>query len=423
MMLKRFQIRILLSGLIVLMTISIHAQSRRCLTHDHYNEAVLNNPELADQRARQRKALNQIIKSQKFQKNKATVTLPVVFHVIYNTSAQNIDSTQIASQIDVLNADFRKLNSNIGILQGGFVNLAADSEFEFKLATTDPNGNATNGITRTVTTNPAIGGSSTDYYDPAKGGVAAWDPERYINIWVVNINSAGGDFGFATFPGDADPPSSDGCVIDYKYLGTTGTAAASQPQHLGRTLTHEMGHYFGLFHIWGDVDDCSVDDDIADTPLQETSTEDCVTYPYFDACTTTGDGINFFNYMDYTDDECMAMFTLEQKAKMQGIMSMTYTNGGRSELAQFFASNQSLPTRTIDVFPNPFSGRLQLTLDDSIKLGEQISIYDINGRLVLSSKVSGTQMDLDLRDQPDGVYFVQITTKDAIWNGKVVQFK
>ena len=423
MILNRISIRTILTSLIAVAALTISAQGTRCLAHEHYSQAVVDNPELAQVRVDRKKVLNQIIRTQNNQKNRAAVTLPIVFHVIYNTSAQNIDSTQIASQIDVINADFRKLNSNIGILQGGFVNLAADSEFEFKLATTDPNGNASNGITRTVTTNPAIGGSDTDYYDPDKGGVPAWDPERYINVWVVNINSAGGDFGFATFPGEADPVTSDGCVIDYKYFGTTGTAAASQPQHLGRTLTHELGHYFGLFHIWGDVDDCSVDDDIADTPMQETSTEECLTYPFFDDCTTSGDGINFYNYMDYTDDDCMAMFTVDQKAKMQAVISMTYAAGGRSELAQFFSSQKEIPTLELEVFPNPFSGRLQLTLDTSIDTGDKVEVFDITGRQVLSTVVSGSQMDLDLASQSDGIYLVQIRTDAALWYSKVVLIK
>jgi len=423
MILKRLQLRIFLPGIILLVALSIQAQTKRCLAQEHYKQALAHNPELAAKRAAQRKSINQIIKSHRNEKNKAVVTLPIVFHVLHNSPTQNIDSTQIASQIDVINADFRKLNSNIGILQGGFVNLAADTEFEFKLATTDPNGNATNGITRKATTNPAIGGSDTDYYDPAKGGVAAWDPERYINVWVVNINSAGGDFGFATFPGEADPKSSDGCVIDYKYFGTTGTAAASQPQHLGRTLTHELGHYFGLFHIWGDVDDCSVDDDIADTPLQETDTDGCLTYPAFDNCTTSGDGINFHNYMDYTNDDCMAMFTEGQKDKMQAIMSMSYANGGRSELAQFFASQKEITNKELDVFPNPFSGRLLLTLDESIKPGAPIRIFDLTGREILIKSVTESQMDLDLSIQPEGVYIIHIMTDDTIWSSKIILIK
>lgn len=418
-----YYLRTYILGLLVLMSPAIWGQGSRCLSHDHSERILSNNPDLIKKKVMLDKKINQWTASNDGRKNGAVITLPLVFHVIFNTSSQNIDSLQIASQIDVINDDFRKLNANLNIVQGGFSNLATDVQFEFKLADVDPDGNPTNGITRTVTTNPAIGGSFDRYYDPNRDGVAAWDPEKYINVWVCNINSAGGDFGFATFPGEADPESSDGCVIDFKYLGTTGTAANSQPQHLGRTLTHELGHYFGLEHIWGDVDDCSNDDNIADTPPQETSTEECLTYPFYDDCTDTGDGINFYNYMDYTDDECMAMFTADQAARMQAVVAIPYADGGRSELLSLFSSATRIPTRRLQVYPNPMTGLLSLELDESVNIGNDITVMDITGRQVQQAKVDGSFMTLGMSHLDDGVYFINIQTDAAIWNAKVVLIK
>lgn len=408
--------RYLLIFILSLLLQDVNAQLHRCSATHRHHQHLDHNPELQIAKEEFLKLVQQ--RKSDHQKSNEVVVLPVVVHVIFNTNAQNIDSLQIASQLDVLNEDFRKLNENINIVEGGFVDLAADIQLEFRLVDRDPSGNPTNGITRSFTTNPAIGGNDFDYFDESKGGVKAWDPTRYINIWCVNINSAGGDLGFAKFPSDG-AIDGDGMVIDYKYFGTTGTAAASQPWHLGRTGTHEMGHYLGLFHIWGDEDDCMGSDEIDDTPVQETSSFGCPSYPFFDTCTPNGDGINFFNYMDFTDDECMAMFTIGQKEVMRSVLSIPRSQGGRSELVQFFSSTTVAEEEMIfNIYPNPVSDELTIQLDGSLE--RQVELFDISGRKVYERRIFSPNLIVDTSILNDGLYLVKVTSGKTIETRKFV---
>jgi hypothetical protein len=236
------------------------------------------------------------------------ITIPVVVHVVYNTDEQNISEEQIASQLEVLNKDFRRLNADASNTPDPFKAVAADTEIEFKLAQRTPDGEPTNGITRTRTTaadfkvDDAMKASSS-------GGKAAWNTSQYLNIWVVKFNKDEDVLGYGQFP-NTGSPASDGVVIDYRYLGTTGTAKA--PFNQGRTATHEIGHWLNLFHIWGD-EECG-DDQVADTPTQAAENTGCPTFPKV-SCNNEGD--MFMNYMDYTNDACMNLFTTGQKNVMQ----------------------------------------------------------------------------------------------------------
>ena len=186
--------------------------------------------------------------------------IPVVVHVVYNGAAQNISDAQVKSQIDVLNQDFRKTNADIASLPAVFQPLAADARIEFELATTDPPGNPTNGITRTPTTR--TGSRTTTRSSPRLAAARTrWPRDNYLNLWVCRLT--GGLLGYAQFPGG--PAATDGVVILDTAFGTTGTAAA--PFNLGRTATHEIGHFLNLRHIWGDDGNgCTGDDFVADTP-------------------------------------------------------------------------------------------------------------------------------------------------------------
>ena len=169
-----------------------------------------------------------IIANQPENSNNSIITIPVVVHVVYYNSTENISTAQIQSQIDVLNEDFRRLNADAVNTPAGFQPVAADSEIEFCLATTDPNGNPTDGITRTQTSQSSFSTNDGVKYS-SSGGIDAWNTSEYLNIWVCDIS--GGILGYAQFPGG--PSSSDGIVCDYAYFGTIGTATA--PFNLGRT--------------------------------------------------------------------------------------------------------------------------------------------------------------------------------------------
>ena len=194
---------------------------------------------------------------------KVTPTIiPVVVHVVYNAKVENISMTQIKSQITVLNRDFRAKNpdkSKVPAVWKGFV---ADANVQFVLASKDPQGNPTNGVTRTKTTRTSFGTNDSVKFT-ASGGHDAWPTNKYLNIWVCQLS--GGLLGYAQFPGG--PPKTDGVVITHTGFGTKGTA--SKPFHLGRTATHEIGHWLNLRHIWGDTEDCSGSDLVADTPNAE----------------------------------------------------------------------------------------------------------------------------------------------------------
>ncbi|AHM61195.1 hypothetical protein D770_14705 [Flammeovirgaceae bacterium 311] len=236
------------------------------------------------------------------------ITIPVVVHVVYNNSTQNISDAQIKSQIAVLNEDFRRANADAD----NTWSQAADVEIEFKLATVNYMGTSTKGITRTSTsvssfsTNDAVKFSN-------KGGRNAWPADSYLNIWVCNLS--GNTLGYAQFPG-AGPANTDGVVISYKYFGTTGTATA--PFNKGRTATHEVGHWLNLNHIWGDGG-CGVDDNVSDTPVSDAPNYGCAR-----SHVSCGTKDMVQNYMDYSDDACMNLFTAGQKARMQAL----FGNGG-----------------------------------------------------------------------------------------------
>jgi hypothetical protein len=239
----------------------------------------------------------------------AIVNIPVVVHVLYNTSAQNISDAQIRSQIDVLNEDFRRLNADRASTPAAFATTAADAEITFCLASKDPNGASTTGIIRKSTTVTAFSDNDGVKYS-SSGGDNAWPSNSYLNIWVCNLG--GGLLGYAQFPGG--PAATDGVVMLYSAFGRGYSTLA--PYNKGRTATHEVGHWLNLRHIWGDASCGS--DLVTDTPTQQTSNYGCPSYPHR-TCSNTTSGDEFMNYMDYTDDGCMNMFSQGQKTRMKAL--------------------------------------------------------------------------------------------------------
>jgi hypothetical protein len=238
--------------------------------------------------------------------------IPVVVHVVWNNADQNISGDQILSQFEVLNQDFRRKNADLSATPSAFMPLTADAKIEFHLATVDPTGAPTSGIERRQTTvesftdDDAVKSVST-------GGLDAWPADRYLNLWVCQLD---GFLGYAQFPGG--PAETDGVVILHSAFGTTGTAAA--PFHLGRTATHEIGHWLNLHHIWGDDGTgCAGSDNVADTPNQGGSNFGTPTFPHV-SCSNGPNGDMFMNYMDYVDDGAMVMFTGGQASRMQACL-------------------------------------------------------------------------------------------------------
>ena len=298
----------------IMLSGSVQAQNiRNCGTMQHLHEMEQRDPSTAQRMQVIERETNQWISSNSANKVAAVVTIPVVVHVVYNTATQNISDAQVNSQMNILNADFRKLNSDISLLPSVFAGLAADCEIQFCLAQRDPSGNATTGIVRKSTTTTSFS-SNDNIKRNANGGSDAWPAGTYLNIWVGNLS--GGLLGYAQFPGGA--ASTDGIVILHSAFGNTGTAAA--PFNKGRTATHEVGHWLNLRHIWGDAN-CG-DDFVSDTPTQQTSNFGCPSFPKV-TCSNGPNGDLHMNYMDYTDDACMYMFSTGQKTRMSASLNTT----------------------------------------------------------------------------------------------------
>src|SRR5690606_9388581 len=209
------------------------------------------------------------------------ITIPVVVHVVWNSTTQNISDAQINSQINVLNQDFRRTNTSISSAPIPFKGFSTDMRYQFCLAQQDPNGYPTNGITRTFTNRTLFdipSGDSSIWFS-SLGGQDSWDRTKYLNIWVCNLPGIPnpGLIGVGTFPWlGLAVPAIDGVVADYQAFGTMGTAVA--PTNLGKNITHEVGHYLGLRHIWGDEANCAGSDSCFDTPNQTISSSGTPTF-------------------------------------------------------------------------------------------------------------------------------------------------
>ena len=245
------------------------------------------------------------------------IRIPVVVHVIYNTNAQNISDAQINSQIAVLNADFRRLNTDAASTPTAFAGVAADARLEFALAVRDPNCNQTTGITRTKTSVTGWTRYEEGMKSTASGGHDPWDVNKYLNIWIANYTD--GLLGYGTFPGM--PNNIQGVTCDYRAFGTTGGTLTNHA-HLGRTMTHEIGHWLNLLHVWGDDNGaCTGSDECDDTPNQSGPSPfgPCQPFPTI-SCSNAPNGNMFMNYLDYSGDECMNMFTADQVARMDATL-------------------------------------------------------------------------------------------------------
>jgi hypothetical protein len=217
--------------------------------------------------------------------------------------------SQIKTQISVLNKDFKALNPDKSKVPLVWKGLTTNANIIFKLATKNPQGQPTNGVTRTRTNNTFGFGADDSVKNDITGGKSPWNTAKYLNLWVCKMS--GGLLGYAQFPGG--PSISDGIVINYKAFGTNGTAAA--PFNLGRTATHEVGHFLNLRHIWGDTPDCSGSDLVEDTPNAQGPNFGSPIFPKV-SCSNAPNGDMFMNYMDYVDDEAMFMFTTQQVERM-----------------------------------------------------------------------------------------------------------
>ncbi len=309
---------------------------RKCGTEESMQQFIAANPAFQKVRERKEARLQEMTRSVKQLRAQAkivypVVTIPVVVHIVLRNPSQVTDE-QVQSQIDALNRDYSASSSDISSVPDAWKPLIGDAEIQFCLAQRTPDDNPTNGINRVTTTRNSFdpGNSASMVKHASSGGADAWNSNNYLNIWVCNLSES--YLGIATFP-DGYPAAEQGVVILYSAFGTTGSAES--PFNQGRTTVHEVGHYFSLRHIWGDESRCAADDGIDDTPLQGDHTYNCPGFPLKDACTVDSPGIMFNNFMDYSDDVCMLLFTSDQADRMRLTLSQ--------DRASLLSSNACVP--------------------------------------------------------------------------------
>ena len=335
----------------------------------------------------------------------AIFTIPVIVHIIHDGqpigTGDNISHARVKSQIAVLNEDFRNLNKRKSTIPAVWLPTTGDSEIEFCLASTDENGQplAEEGVNRvtyaSIGANPSTSVHSLNYVDASIKPPTQWDPTRYMNVWVVSM--AGGVLGYAQFPegsglsgipGGAPVASTDGVVA---VPGTFGGPGTLQPYHLGQTMTHEVGHWLGLRHVWGDGP-CSQDDFCADTPEMSAMDFGCPTFPSFsNACGSPPNGTMFFNYMNYCDDQCLTAFSNDQNVRMKTVLQ---NSPRRKELAN---STVCAPPVANDLAIS----NLQLPLDSlcTTSINAQVEIKNIGTDVVTS-----VDINYDIDGANAGVY-------------------
>ncbi len=289
-----------------LLTVTLMAQKNyvRCVTHEYMEQLQTENPRLRDILIQNEDRIQQIINQNPDMLSAETViTIPVVVHVIWNTAQQNISDAMIQSQIRVFNEDFRKMFGTPGWNNSP---VGADTRIEFRLADRDPNGNPHSGINRVQT---AVTSWNYQTQNAQLKALSYWNSANFLNLWVANLS--GGILGYAQFPGG--PAATDGVVILWSAFGYNSPAA---PYNLGRTATHEVGHWLNLIHTWGDVTTCSGTDLCNDTP--PCSNQYFSGYP---SCPNpvqcSGMERMIENYMDYSDDGCMNIYTNDQTSRMK----------------------------------------------------------------------------------------------------------
>jgi hypothetical protein len=396
---------------------SFHAQTQKCSSAEIYQQRAINNPELISTRTNlEQQTQNWIFENGSKEKTRNIITIPVVVHVIYKTTAQNVSDAQIQSQIDALNKDFRLFNTDSLDDSHPFWSITADSQIEFCLAQRDPQGNPTNGITRTQTSVTSFNGDESEKFT-ASGGKDGWNSQKYLNIWVCNL---GGDLlGYATFPSDLSVfPTYDGVVINYTAFGTMGTAVS--PNNKGRTGTHEVGHWLNLFHIWGD--DACGDDLVADTEVAFESNYFCPSFPHNpnSTCGSSQFGEMYMNYMDYVDDACMVMFTFGQANRMRAALA-----GPRVGL---LTSNGCEPTtnslneisnNTFNISPNPSESFVLVQSQTNNTV--DVSILNILGEKVKSlGKIDTFPFEINIKDLPNGTYFINFKEEGKLTTEKII---
>lgn len=390
------------------LTIVTFSQHKKNCQFHQYEErrAIQNSNYLLEKEKLERESKEFIEKFRQKRIQNQVYKIPVVVHIIYQSeeAQNNISDIQINEQINVLNEDFRKKNSNFSKTPLDFQPLAADVGIEFQLATTDPDGNNTTGITRTITTVNQIG-ETNNYYKTSQGGIDAWNNKEYLNIWVCELSF--GSLGFA-YPPSSISFADDGIVISPDFFGRI-----PKSKNLGRTATHEVGHYFNLLHIWGNNGGCSDDDNVEDTPIQKKEYYGNPTHPSI-SCTSPD---LFNNYMDYVNDSTMTLFTNGQKERMLAALLGPRKSLLSSKGLDIVNNTQEISTKNIIIKTNLENRTIKFKSTNSEKI--TISIFSSVGILLKRNTIS-TNQSIDISTLSFGTYFLKVEQDNTVYTKKIL---
>lgn len=370
-----------------------------CSTMPMLNQAISSDPSLKKRMEEIELKMIQYQSKHKLSSDTGKIiTIPVVVHIIYNNQEENISDQRINDAMTVLYQDFRKVQGTSGF--NTTHPLANDSQIEFALASCDPDGNPTTGITRTASNQTVFAPTANDMKFSNSGGHDIWDRDRYLNIWVCDLGSGtvGGVAGFAQFPGgDA---STDGIVIQYSFFG------AGQ-----RTTTHEIGHWLNLIHIWGD--EVCGNDRVDDTPVHQNQSFSCDPTQRKSVCGLFPTDDNYENYMDYSEG-CTNMFTKGQVNRMQAALI--------SARPLLFAAQASMTCNIISglnnrnnhlfsIYPNPAKNYVEIVLLKEYT-STTIRLFDLTGRelLIESSVIDEGKIRMNTTDLNNGIYLLKLST-------------
>ena len=382
---------------------------QRCSMEEYVNRQVSEDISLKDKLEQvdvfTRERTNSTPGAQRINGIPEIITIPVVFHVLYRTREENIDNASLNLLIAALNRDFNKKNSDASNIPSVFKPFAASMGFEFKMATMDPQGRSTTGIVKKYT--PVLYWMSDDKMKfSASYGDDAWDSKSYLNIWICNMKDV---LGYSTLPGM--DPLKDGVVLSVEdILKPRGTTPGINDL---RTVVHEVGHWVNLYHIWGEGY-CG-DDKVDDTPKQSSYTPGCPSGTRV-TCGNSLTGDMYMNFMDFTDDVCMNMFTNGQRKRARTIFEV----GGPRNSILF---SKGLDTSMIDstplpdfypkwyyaqVYPNPATTSINIYFDyDERWKGKKMEFLDMSGRVVFSKIISSKIETIDVNRLTAGIYFIR----------------
>ena len=494
---------LLLSGIMLAIArVQVSAQTQapaptikynRCGMQAYRNELIAEDPSWAAKFEAQRNSLQaaadyymQQQKSGALERTTSTISaVPIIFHIVVDSAQFNtLGGTagiiaRCDSQIAVLNRDFNMQNPDSGSIPSSWKPLYGNVGVNFGLARVDPSGNCSPGYEVKIIT--ATGFSSIDSAKSASTGLAAWDATKYYNVWCINYTGGLNGLLGITAPKSSSSLTHEGVCILYNTLGCTaqdgtppantgGTAGWVYPYNLGRTLTHETGHFFEIWHPWGDdggqcptwsstatatgtslssaggdngvtcTSGVGNDDGLSDTPPESDAVYGNPTYNItggttFDCCQMNGSvntqpmGIACLSYMDYTDDDAMHMFTTMQAAAMASMVLVSTPGGtgatGTGTIGENYnlTQNPSLlvactstgvapsPTElksSLSIYPNPTNGEINVTINSAVETLNEIVVINLVGQQVMT--VKGQNKDyysIDLSGMSKGIYFVK----------------